>query len=161
MLSEFVEPKWQQRRGIRKIHVVALLSAVVSAAAVVLMFNEFGVVQTPGGGERQLIATVDLRLGTPALALERGLARARADVEAGLLKLQRAGPPPTKAETARAERMRQRYGVEWVSHSAEVTPLTTAYVDAYNGVMRAEIERRHGKVVADGLLGFDETRKPR
>ncbi|KQW52268.1 MULTISPECIES: hypothetical protein [unclassified Roseateles] len=159
MLSEFVEPKWQRRRGIRKIHVVAVLSAVVSAGAVVLMFNEFGVVQGPGGGERQLIATVDLRLGTPALAFERGQARARADLEAGLLKLQRVGPPPSKAETARDARMKQRYGVEWVSRSDQATPLTPAFADGYNGVMRAEIERRHGKAVAEGLLGFENTRK--
>jgi hypothetical protein len=160
MLSEFVEPKWQRKRGLRKIHLVAVLSAVLAAGVVVLMFNEFGVLESgPGGMERQLIATVDLRLGTPALALERGQARARADVEAGVLKLQRVGPPPSKAEIARAERMKQRYGVEWVTHSEKVTPLSTAFADAYNGVMRAEIERRHGKEVAEGLMGFEQTRK--
>jgi hypothetical protein len=47
-----------------------------------------------------------------------------------------------------------------VSHSEQVTPLTTAYADGYNGVMHDEIERRHGKAVADGLLGFEERRKP-
>jgi hypothetical protein len=161
MLSEFVEPKWQRKRGIRKIHVVALLSAVAAAGVVVVMFSEFGIVDMrPGRMERQLVATVDLRLGTPALAFERGQARARADVEAGQLKLQRVGPPPSKVETARAERMKQRYGVVWVSHSEQVTPLTTAYADGYNGVMHDEIERRHGKAVADGLLGFEERRKP-
>jgi hypothetical protein len=56
--------------------------------------------------------------------------------------------------------MKQRYGVVWVSHSEQVTPLTTAYADGYNGVMHDEIERRHGKAVADGLLGFEERRKP-
>jgi hypothetical protein len=161
MLSEFVEPKWQRKRGIRKIHVVAVLSAVAAAGLVLLMFNEFGVVETgPGSGERLLVATVDLRLGTPALSKERGQARARADVEAGVLKVQRVGPPPSKAEAARAERMKQRYEVEWVTHSDKVTPLTAAFVEGYNGVMRAEIERRHGKAVADGLLGFEDTRKP-
>lgn len=162
MLSDFVEPKWQRKRGIRRIHVVAVLSAIVSAAAVVLMFNEFGVVDMgPGRMERQLVASVDLRLGTPALATERGRARARADIEAGLLRVQRVGPPPSKAEAARAERMKRRYEVEWVTHSDKVTPLTTAFADAYNAVMREEIERRHGRQVADGLLGFEERRKER
>jgi len=160
MLSEFVEPRWQRKRGLRKIHVVAVLSAVLAATAVVLMFNAFGVLPDgPGSGERQLVATVDLRLGTPALSRERGQARARADVEAGVLKVQRVGPPPSKAEAARAERMKQRYEVEWVTHSDKVTPLTTAFVDGYNGVMRAAIERRHGKDVADGLLGFEDSNK--
>lgn len=161
MLSEFVEPKWQRRRGVQRVHVVAVLSALAAAGVVVLMFTKFGVLESgPGGAERQLFATVDLRLGTPALSFERGQARARADVEAGLLKLQRVGPPPSKAEVARAARMKQRYDVEWVNHSEQRTPLTLAYADAYNRVMHAEIERRHGKAVADGLLGFEESSKP-
>jgi hypothetical protein len=160
MLSEWVEPKWQRRRGVRKIHVLAVLSALSAAGVVLLMFTEFGIPESgPGGAERQLFATVDLRLGTPALSFERGQARARADVEAGLLRLQRVGPPPSKAEAARAERMKKRYEVAWVSHSEQRTPLTLAYADAYNRVMHAEIERRHGKTVADGLLGFEESSK--
>lgn len=160
MLSEFVEPKWQRKRGLRKIHIVAVLCGLLAAGGVVHMFNEFGVLDgAPGGGERQLVATVDLRLGTPGLSKERGQARARFDVEEGQLKLQRLGPAPNKAEAARAERMKQRYAVEWVTYNEQVTPLTSAYVEGYNGVMRAEIERRHGKEVADGLLGFEETRK--
>lgn len=156
LLTEFVEPKWQRRRGLRKIHVVAALAAVAAAGLVLHMFSEFGVLDLGSdGGERQLVATVDLRLGTPGLSRERGEARARADVQAGELKLQRVGPAPGKAEAARAERMKQRYGVTWVSHSEQVTPLTTAFAEGYNGVMRAEIERRHGKDVAEGLLGFD------
>lgn len=160
MLTEFVEPKWQRRRGIRKIHVVAVLSSLAALGLVMLMFNEFGVLDTGSrDAERQLVATVDLRLGTPGLSRERGQARARADVQAGELKLQRVGPPPSKAEAARAARMKQRYGVQWVSHSDKVTPLTLAFVDGYNGVMRAEIARRHGEDVAEGLLGFEEAGK--
>lgn len=159
MLSEWVEPKWQRRRGVRRVHLVAVLCALAAAGGVLLMFNEFGILPTgSSNGERQLVATVDLRLGTPALAAERGAAQARADVEAGTLKLQTVGPKPTKAAVARAERMKRRYGVEFVNKSEKVTPEATAYVEAYNRVMHAEIERRHGKEVADGLVGFEETR---
>jgi hypothetical protein len=162
LLSEFVEPKWQRRRGMRKIHVVAVLAAIAAAGLVLHMFSEFGVLDLGNdGGERQLVATVDLRLGTPALSRERGEAWARNDVKAGALKLLRVGPAPGKAEAARAERMKQRYGVDWLTHSEQVTPLTTAYAEGYNSVMRAEIARRHGKDVADGLLGFEAASAPR
>lgn len=157
LLTEWVAPKWQRRRGLRRVHLVAVLCAVLAAGGVLAMFNAFGILPTGApDGERQLIATVDLRLGTPALAAERGAARARVDLEAGELKLQAVGPAPSKAETARAARIQQRYGVVWAHWSEQVTPETTAYVQAYNRVMRAEIERRHGKAVAEGLLGFED-----
>ncbi|MFT7723542.1 MAG: hypothetical protein QM788_12065 [Roseateles sp.] len=160
MLSDFVEPKWQRPRGVRPVHVVAVLCALAAAGSVLGLFNEFGVLPTDTRGERQLVATVDLRLGTPALAAERGAAQARFDVAAGELKLQTVGPKPSRAEKARAERMTQRYGVAWVRRSEEVTPLASAYAEAYNRVMHAEIERRHGKAVADGLLGFEAAARP-
>lgn len=156
LLTEFVAPKWQRRRGLRRIHVVAVLCSLAAAGVVLAMFNEFGIL--PAGssdGDRQLVATVDLRLGTPALAAERGAAQARADIEAGTLKLQTVGPQPAKSAAARAERMKQRYGVELVHRSEKVTPEATAYADAYNRVMQAEIARRHGKEVAEGLAGFE------
>lgn len=159
LLTEWQEPKWQRRRGVRRVHVVAALCALAAAGGVVAMFTAFGVLPTGASdGERLLIATVDLRLGTPALAAERGAALARHDLEAGELKLQTLGPEPTKAEKARAQRMTQRYGIQWVHKGGEVTPEATAFADAYNRVMRAEIERRHGKAVADGLLGFEDGR---
>lgn len=154
LLTEFVEPKWNRPRGIRRVHVVAVLCALAAVSVVLLMFIKFGIVRIDTSGDRLLVATVDLRLGTPALAAERGAAQARKDVEAGDLKLQTVGVP-TKADKARAERMKQRYGVVSVNRSEEVTPLATAYADAYNRVMHAEIERRHGKEVANGLVGFD------
>ncbi len=160
LLTEFVEPKWQRPRGVRRIHVVAVLFALAAVSVVLLMFVKFGIVHLDTSGDRLLVATVDLRLGTPALAAERGAAVARADIEAGELKLQTVGPQPGKAETVRAERMKQRYGVTWVHKGTEVTPASTAFVEAYNRVMHAEIERKHGKAVADGLLGFDGA-KPR
>lgn len=147
MLSDFVEPKWQRRRRVRAIHAVAVLSAVVAALALLGMFNQFG----PSGGagvtaERQLIAAVDLRVGNPAGAAERGEARARADIEAGKLTLQMVGAPVDPAEVAQA---RKRYGVAWEVHSREVTPLTLAYVQAYNKLMQEEIRRKHGDDAAE------------
>lgn len=155
MLTDFVEPKWQRPRGIRRVHLVAVLAALAAVGVVLVMFNKFGIVNISTEGDRLLLASVDLRIGNPAGAAERGEALARADIEAGELKLQTLGPPPTKAEKARAERMKRRYGVGWVRHSEQITPLTSAYVQAYNRVMHAEIERRHGKDVADGLAGFE------
>lgn len=150
MLSEFVEPKWQRKRGIRKIHVVAVLSAVAAAGVVMLMFNEFGVLDSgPGGGERQLIASVDLRLGDAAGAAVRGEGKARADIEAGLLQLEVFGEAPTPAHT---QLMKQRYGLTLIHKGKSSTLRTQAHADAYNGVMRAEIERRHGSEAADALV---------
>lgn len=157
LLTEFVEPKWQRPRGIRRVHVVAALCAVVAVSVVLMMFVKFGIVPIDTSGDRLLLATVDLRLGTPALAAERGAALARQDLEAGQLKLQTLGPKPTRAETARAARMEQRYGVAFVHKGDKLTPESQAFVDAYNVVMRAEIERRHGRDVAEGLMGFHKT----
>lgn len=157
LLTEFVEPKWQRPRGIRRIHVVAVLFAVAAVGVVLAMFVRYGIVRLDTSGDRLLVATVDLRLGTPALAAERGAAQARFDIEAGELKVQTVGPKPGKAQAARAARMKERYGVDWVNRSEQVTPEATAHAQAYNRVMRVEIERKHGKDVADGLLGFEET----
>ena len=154
MLSEWVEPTWRQRRGIRKIHVVAILSALAAAGAVFGLFSEFGISQAPTTADRQLIASVDLRIGSPALASTRGEAKARLDVEAGELKLQTVGlpVPPTAADLAKAERLKRRYGIAWVNRGEEVSPQSQAYVDSYNRVAQAEIERRHGKQFLERLL---------
>lgn len=167
MFPDWVEPKWQQRRGVRKIHVVAVLSALLAAGVVYGLFSEFGVIEAnrPGKVERQLVAAVDLRVGNPAGAAERGEAKARADVEAGLLQLETFGDAVTPAQARLAK---QRYGLTWVNKGKSPTPLTQAHADAYNRVMRAEIERRHGREVADELLpmpsppdgGKDEKDKP-
>ncbi|MFG6462231.1 hypothetical protein ACG04Q_11685 [Roseateles sp. DXS20W] len=167
MFPDWVEPKWQQRRGVRKIHVVAVLSALLAAGVVYVLFSEFGVIEAnrPGKVERQLVAAVDLRVGNPAGAAARGEARARADVEASLLQLETFGDAVTPAQARLAK---QRYGLTWVNKGKSPTPLTQAHADAYNRVMRAEIERRHGREVADELLpmpsppdgGKDEKDKP-
>lgn len=141
------------RRRLRAIHGVAVLAALVAAGSVFGLFNRFGVVDGPGRAERQLIATVDLRIGNPAVAAERGEAKARADLEAGLLQVRSfAAEAPKDADVAaRLKRWKQRYGIEWVVKTDEATPLAQAFADGYNRVMHAEIERRHGHEVAQRL----------
>ena len=150
MLSDWVEPQWRHRRGVRVVQVVAVLAALLAALSLLGMFNQFGAsdgdaVKT----ERQLVAAVDLRVGNPAGAAERGAARARADIEAGLLQLESFGPA---VPAAKAQRLKQRYGFAWVNKGKEATLLTQAHADSYNRVMQAEIERRHGREVLDQLL---------
>jgi len=149
MLSDFVEPKWQRPRGIRRVHLVAVLAALAAVGVVLVMFNKFGIVQLSTADERLLIAAVDLRIGNPAGAAERGEARARADIEAGLLQLQVFGAKPAATQ---ARRLKKDYGFAWVHKGKEATPLTQAFADGYNRVMRAEIERRHGRAFVDELL---------
>jgi hypothetical protein len=158
MLSDLVEVQWQRRRRVRPIHVVAVVSAVVAATAMLFMFNEYGPRDSPVQDYRLLVADVDLRIGTPGLAAERGAAKAKVDIEAGELKLLTVGPQPepSAAEKARAKWLKQRLGLVWVSRSAEVTPLHTAYVEAYNRVVQAEIERKHGKDFAERLMRGDK-----
>jgi hypothetical protein len=47
--------------------------------------------------------------------------------------------------------MRQRYGVTVVYKGGQATPVSQAFMDGYNGAVRAEIERRHGRKVLDRL----------
>lgn len=153
MLSDWVEPQWRRRRGVRTVQVVAVLAALLAVLSLLGMFNQFGasdgdVIKT----ERQLVASVDLRVGNPAGAAERGEAKARADIKAGLLQLQIFGPPKTKAEAAKAQRLEKRYGVDWVYKGEEGSLLALAFADGYNGVMRAEIERRHGGEALEQLM---------
>jgi len=128
------------RRSQTRIRVVAVLCALVAAAIVFGLFERFRVQEGEAKREKQLIAAIDLRIGNPAGAAERGEAKARADIEAGLLQLQGFGPV-----TAKAQRLKQRYGITWVSKGEAATPLTQAYADAYNRVVQSEIERRHGQ----------------
>lgn len=142
---------WRQPR--KAIRVVAVLSALLAAATVFGLFDQFGVIKGAAKPERQLIAAVDLRVGNPAGAVERGEAKAREDIEQGLLQLQALGPAaPAKADAAKARRLKQRYGIVWVHKAGEATPLAQAFVDGYNRVMQAEIERRHGREFLDALL---------
>jgi hypothetical protein len=158
MRSEFVEPQWARRRGIRTIHVVAVLAALVAVAVVLGMFNQFGAsdgdrVQV----ERRLVASVDLRIGNPAEAFAKGEAEARADIEAGTLKLHTSGPKPAdKTDAARARQLKQRYGIVWVHDGEKPTLKASAYAAGYNHVVRAEIEKRHGAEFLDRLLRGEE-----
>ncbi|KQY88458.1 hypothetical protein ASD35_12900 [Pelomonas sp. Root1444] len=154
-----MEPQWYRRRGVRKVHVVAVLAALLAVAVVLGMFNQFGasdgsVLKT----ERQLIASVDLRIANPAESFAKGEAEARKDVESdGPLKLFRldAAKPPSKADTAKAERLKRRHGIVWVDRGKS-TPQSSAYAAGYNHVVQAEIERRHGPEFLDRLLRGEE-----
>jgi hypothetical protein len=153
MLSDWVEPQWRRRRGVRTVQVVAVLAALLAALSLLGMFNQFGA--SDGDvvkAERQLVASVDLRVGNPAGAVERGEAKARADIKAGVLQLQIFGPPKTKVEAAKAQRLEKRYGVDWVYKGEDGSLLARAFANGYNGVMRAEIERRHGSEALDQLM---------
>lgn len=143
------------RRRLRPIHGVAVACSLLAALTVYALFDRFGVLgDGPGQGERRLVATVDLRIGNPAAWGERGEAAAREDLKAGLLQLQVFGPetPPGAAEKARAERWKAQYGVTWHRKAKAPTLLTQAFAEAYNRVMQAEIERRHGAPVLKKLL---------
>ena len=163
MASEQVDPQWRRPRGVRAVHVVAVLSALLAAGGVFGLFSRFGVVEVSTKAQPQLIASIDLRIGDPVRAAARGEAKAQADVEAGLLHLQTFGltEPPTKADLARAGRLKQRYGIVWINRGSEATPQTQAYADAYNRVMQAEIGRRHGKAFVGRLMQSDDRRNPR
>lgn len=135
------------RRSQTRIRVVAVLTALTAAAIVYGLFERFRVQEAEAKPERQVVASVDLRIGNPAGAAERGEARAKADIQAGLLQLQGFGTAPPKARE-----LKHRYGVTWVGKGREATLLTQAYADAYNRVMQAEVEHLHGQEFLDKLL---------
>lgn len=147
LADERVGAGWRRPR--KAARTVAVVCAVLAAAAVFGLFNQFGIFKGEDGPPRQLIASVDLRIGTPALASERGEAKARADIAAGLLQLETFG---AAMPAAKAQRLKQRYGVATVNKGKEATPLTQAHADAYNRVMQAEIERKQGRGALDQLL---------
>ena len=139
---------------LRPIQIVALAGSLVAAGCVLAVFGQLTAAAGRLGAEPQVIATVDLRLGNTLLAAEQGEAQARADLDAGKLQLQAFEPaePPPPDELARQRRWKQRYGVIWTTKAGQRTPFAEASMAAYNRVMRAEIERRHGRRVADELL---------
>lgn len=148
-------------RPSRRIHLVAALASLMAAGSVLWLFDTFGIARPSDAVERQLVASVDLRIGDPVKVGEQGQARARFDIEAGLLQLQTfAKPlPDAAAEAERAQRLKDQLGLAWVYKKTEPTALGRAFVDGYNQVMRAEIERRHGKAVLAQLLR-DERARP-
>ena len=160
MLSEWVEPKWQRPRGIRTVHVIAVLSALLAAGTVFGLFSAYslGEAHAPGEAERQLVASVDLRIANPAEAFANGEAKARVDVEAGVLQLLNFGKakPLTKADAAKAQRLKQRHGIVWVHKGDVATLKESAYAAGYNHVVQAEIERRHGTDFLDRLMRGEE-----
>jgi hypothetical protein len=128
--------------------VVAVLCSLLAAVILYALFDRFRVA-TDDTPKRQTIAEVDLRIGNPAGAAERGEAKARADIKAGLLQLETFGAamPPAKVQ-----RLKQRFGVAAISKGREATPLTQAHADAYNRVMQAEIERKRGREALEQVL---------
>lgn len=143
------------RRSTTRIRIVAVLCSLLAALVLYLLFERFRVPPGEAKPQRQTIAAVDLRVGNPAGAAERGEARARADIEAGLLQWAGFGPA---LPTAKAQRLKQRYGVTWISRGKQATLLTQAHADAYNRVMEAEIERKHGREALEQVqreLAFD------
>lgn len=139
---------WQRSRT--RIRVAAVLCSLLAALVLYSLFDRFRVSQGDSRPPQQLIAAVDLRIGNPAGAAERGEAKARLDVKAGLLQLEAFGAP---VAAARAQGLKQRYGFAWLIKGKEADLLTQAHADAYNRVMQAEIERRLGREVLDQLLG--------
>lgn len=135
------------RRSQTRSRVVAVLSALIAAAVLYSLFDKFRVPPGETQPQRQTLASVDLRIGNPAGAAERGEARARVDIEAGRLQLLGFGPAPAKAA-----QLKQRWGITWLSKGKEATLLTQAHADAYNRVMQAEFERRHGKEALEQLV---------
>jgi hypothetical protein len=138
---------WQRSRT--RIRAVAVLCSLLAALVMYGLFDRFRVAKDDGRPQRQTIAEVDLRIGNPAGAAERGEAKARADIKAGLLQFETFGAalPPAKAQ-----RLKQRFGVATLSKGKEATLLTQAHADAYNRVMQAEIERKQGREALEQLL---------
>lgn len=145
--DELLGEGWQRSRT--RIRVLAVLCSLLAAATVWALFDRFRVVPGDTKPSRELIAAVDLRIGNPAGAAERGEAKARADIETGLLQLEVFGPalPPLKAQ-----RLKQRFGLTALTKAKEATPLTQAHADGYNRVMQAEIERKQGREALDQVL---------
>ena len=152
LADELLGTGW--RRPQTRIRVVAVVCSLLAAAAVFGLFNRFRVQQGEAQPERQLVATIDLSIGNPVVAAGRGEAQARADVEAGLLQLQTfdSDKPQTRAEVAKAKQLKQRYGITWLHKTGAFTPVSQAFMDGYNRVVRTEIERRHGRDVLDQSL---------
>ena len=146
------------RRPRTAIRIVAVLCSLLAAATVLGLFSSFRATEGETKPQRQLVATIDMGIANRVLATEQGQAQARLDVEAGALKLQVVGlaEPPTKTDIARAERLKRLYGIVWVHNGDADTLQSQAYARGYNRVVKAEIERRHGKAFLDRLMREEE-----
>ena len=93
---------------------------------------------------------------------QQGEARAKADLMDGLLQLQTFAKPlaDAAAESARAQRLKDRWGLSWVYKKTTPTPLGEAFVSGYNRIMLAEIERRHGKAAVEELQRDARAKRP-
>lgn len=147
LADELTGKGWRRNRT--RIRIAAVLASLVAAGIIWALFERFRVPPAETKPARELIAAVDLRVGNPAGAAERGGAKARADLEAGLLQLETFGPA---TPAAKAQRLKQRWGIAVVGKGRQATPLTQAHADAYNRVMQAEIERKHGREALEQVL---------
>lgn len=147
LADELLGKGWQRSRT--RIRVLAVLCSLLAAVIVWALFDRFRVAPADTRPPRELIAAVDLRIGNPAGAAERGEAKARADIEAGLLQLEVFGTP---LAPPKAQRLKQRFGFAALFKGKEATPLTQAHADGYNRVMQAEIERKQGRKALEQVL---------
>lgn len=147
LADELTGKGWRRNRT--RIRIAAVLASLLAAGIIWALFERFRVPPAETKPARELIAAVDLRVGNPAGAAERGEFKARADIEAGLLQLETFGPA---TPAAKVQRLKHRFGITTVSKGMQATPLTQAHADAYNRVMQAEIERKHGREALDQVL---------
>lgn len=163
MRPELVDVVWKRRRGFRRVHVLAVLTAVVAPAVLIGLFNQFGRAKAGASREPQVIASIDLRIGNPIFAAQQGEAEARKDIEAGLFQLQtfEAAPQDTPAGRARTDKLNKLYGISWLHKVSRGDPAAQAYVDAYNLVVQAEIERKFGPEFLQRLLRGEDPGPPK
>lgn len=168
-------PTWQQPKGLRRLHVVAAVVALVAATTIFVIFDKLRAsnhIHIPA--KPQLIADVDLRIANPAEAFGKGEDEARKDIAAGKLRLRLVGSEkPSDEDRARQRRLKQRYGIDWVFietpapvkagesgafKDAGKVPahVLAAQAAGYNRIVHDELARRHGPEVAEKLAKGEE-----
>lgn len=173
-------PVWQQARGLRRVHVMAAVIALVAATTIFVVFDKLRAsnhIHIPA--KPQLVADVDLRIANPAEAFGQGEDEARKDIAAGKLRLRLVGSEkPSDEDRARQRRLKQRYGIDWqfIEIPAPIkveagkdggavgfkdggkTPahVLAARAAGYNHLVQDEIARRHGAEFLEKLLKGEE-----
>ncbi len=168
-------PTWQQGRGLRRVHVLAAVFALVAATTIFVAFDKLRAsnhIHIPA--KPQLVADVDLRIANPAQAFGQGEEEARKDIAAGKLRLRLVGSEkPSEEDRARQRRLKQRYGIDWrfieipapvkagdsgAFKDAGKTPahVLAAQAAGYNRIVQDELARRHGPEVAEKLAKGEE-----
>lgn len=153
MHPDQIQLVWKRRRGLRKIHLVAVLIAVAAPLVLAGLFKQIEHAKASARPERQVFASIDLRIGNPVFSAQQGEEQARKDIEAGTPQWQTlaAEPTATPATKAKAALLKERYGLTRRYHGEVHDPVVLAYVEAYNRVVQAEIERKFGPEVLKRL----------